>query len=107
MEMLGIDMYKAFDTIPRDCSLIVLKSFLEEDHVRLVKYFLARASLSMRIGGHISELFSATIGTSLGDSLSAVLFVIYLEEALRDLRIAAAPKQFEDAHLTLTSSVIR
>ena len=57
-----------------------------------------RASLSVTIDD-TSELFSTTLGTPQEDSLSPVLFIIYLEAALRDFRIAAPPKSLKDAHL--------
>ena len=41
MEVLGIDICKACDTFHRDRLLIILKYFLEEDHVRLERYLLA------------------------------------------------------------------
>jgi len=56
-------------------------------------------SKAIRVGDSISEPFSTTIGTPQGDSLSPVLFVIYLEAALRDLRMAAPPRPATDVLL--------
>ena len=86
MTILGIDMSKAFDCIHRDKLLTVLESFLTEDDVRLVRVLLTNTTLQVRIGRAVSESLETTIGTPQGDSLSPVLFVIYLEAALRDLR---------------------
>ena len=86
MTILGIDMSKAFDCIRRDKLLTVLESFLTEDDVRLVRVLLTNTTLQVRIGRAVSESLETTIGTPQGDSLSPVLFVIYLEAALRDLR---------------------
>ena len=75
-EILGLDMSKTLDTIHGDCLLIVLKSFLEERHVRLIRYMylLACTSLSVRIGDYVSEPFS--LSTALGDFLSLVIIII-------------------------------
>ena len=48
------------------------------------------------MGNEASSEFATTIGTPQGDSLSPVLFTIYLEAALRDVRKAAPPRPDED-----------
>ena len=71
LEVLGIDMSKAFDTIYRDRLLEVISAFLKEDHIRLIRYLLvANTSLSIKIGSTVSDQFSINIGTPQGDSLS-------------------------------------
>ena len=84
--ILGIDMSKAFDCIRRDRLLSVLSSFLNEDEVRLVRVLLAETSFQVKFGNAMSGSAETTIGTPQGDSLSPVLFVVYLEAALRDIR---------------------
>ena len=91
--VLGIDMSKAFDTISRHRLLTILASFLENDEVTIISYLLRNTSLEVRLPGGKSEQFQTTRGTPQGDSLSPVLFVIYLEAALREVRqiICARP----------------
>ena len=90
IEILGIDMSKAFDTIQRHRLLAVLETFLLPDDLRLVRLLIANTTLSVRLGGFESSPFHTTIGTPQGDSLSPVLFVVYLDAALRDV-LATAP----------------
>ena len=91
--VLGIDMSKAFDTISRHRLLTILASFLENDEVTNISYLLRNTSLEVRLPGGKSEQFQTNRGTPQGDSLSPVLFVIYLEAVLREVRqiICARP----------------
>ena len=79
--VLGIDMSRAFDTIRRDKLLTVLET------------------LQPRLKRGMGSTFATTIGTPQGDSLSPVLFVIYLEAALRDLRHNLPQRPREDINM--------
>lgn len=83
--ILGIDMSSAFDTICRTQLLQVLETFLDKDHIKLTRTLLANTSLVFTSGSE-SVTIKTTLGTPQGDSLSPILFTIYLEAALRDLR---------------------
>ena len=83
--ILGIDMSSAFDTICRTQLLQVLETFLDKDHIKLIRTLLANTSLIFSSGSE-STTIKTTLGTPQGDSLSPILFTIYLEAALRDLR---------------------
>ena len=85
-EILGLDMSRAFDTIRRDRLMEVLETFLDESELRIIRFLLAETSLEPRLQRGTCDPFATTIGTPQGDSLSPVLFVVYLEAALRDLR---------------------
>ncbi|KAE9335811.1 hypothetical protein PF008_g13319 [Phytophthora fragariae] len=63
----------------------VLRSFLDDDEVRLIQLLLADTTLSLRSGSTTLNPFTSNLGTPQGDSLSPVLFIVYLEAALRDL----------------------
>ena len=82
----GIDMTSAFDTIDRHLLLQILSSFLQEDEIRIIRYLLSSTDLKVKLKTSSSESFVSNIGTPQGDGLSPVLFTIYLEHALRDLR---------------------
>jgi len=97
IELLGIDMSKAFDTIRRDKLLEVLETFLDNDEVRMIRVLLSNTHMSVRVGKESSGKFHTTIGTPQGDSLSPVLFIIYLEAALREVRLASPPRPLADA----------
>ncbi|POM67071.1 RxLR effector candidate protein [Phytophthora palmivora] len=83
--ILGIDMSRSFDTIDRAKCMDVLRSFLDKDEVRLMQLLLADTTLSLRSGSTTLNPFTSNLGTPQGDSLSPVLFIVYLEAALRDL----------------------
>ena len=86
IELLGIDLSRAFDTIRRDKLLDILQTFLGESEMRIIRLLLADTSLEPRLSTGECHAFATSIGTPQGDSLSPVLFTVYLEAALRDLR---------------------
>ena len=87
IKITGIDMSSAFDTIDRQLLLNILAEFLEEDEMRLVQFLLSETVISIKVNGTTEERpFLANIGTPQGDSLSPVLFILYLEAALREIR---------------------
>ena len=87
IKITGIDMSSAFDTIDRKRLLEILETFLEEDEIRLIQFLLSNTHISIKVSGATTELpFLANVGTPQGDSLSPVLFIIYLEAALKEVR---------------------
>ena len=64
----------------------------------MTQTLLNNTTLQARIKNILSEPFETNIGVPQGDALSPVLFTIYLELALRELR-KALPKPLEDEHL--------
>ncbi|GFR64605.1 very-long-chain enoyl-CoA reductase [Elysia marginata] len=83
----GIDMSSAFDTIDRHLRLNILKNFNIEDEQRIIRYLLSNTELSIELkGSSKTESFKSNIGTPQGDSLSPVLFIVYLEHALKNIR---------------------
>ena len=101
VEFLGIDLSRAFDTVRRDKLMVILQSFLDESEVRMIRFLLAATSLEPRLSTEECIAFATTIGTPQGDSLSPVLFTIYLEAALRDLRSRLPPRPPADTALPL------
>ena len=101
VEFLGIDLSRAFDTIRRDKLLDTLQTFVDESELRMIRFLLADTSLQPRLSTGDCLAFATTIGTPQGDSLSPVLFTVYLEAALRDLRSRLPTRPPEDAALPL------
>ena len=99
IHILGLDMSSTFDTIRPDRLISVLSSFLDSDELRMIRLLLARTWLEPRVRGAPSANFSTTLGVPQGDSLSPVLFIVYLEAALRDLRAALPPRPSSDSYL--------
>ena len=88
IEFHCIDLSRAFDTIRRD-----KQSFLDEPELRMIRFLLAATSLEPRLSTGDCHAFASTIGTPQCDSLSPVLFTVYLEAALRDLRPRLPPSR--------------
>eukprot|EP01034_Spumella_vulgaris_P021843 gene21843-27914_t len=88
IHLLGLDLSKAFDTVPRDKLKEVLKEsgIAGDDELRMLDKLLDDIRLRVRVSGKYGEEFKTTNGIPQGDSLSPLLFIIYLEAALRDLR---------------------
>ena len=99
--ILGLDMSRAFDTILRDKLLVILRDdvCLKDDELRMCQMLLADTTLSVRFENVLADPFTTTIGTPQGDGLSPVLFAIYLEKAMRDLRGQMPDRLLEDKDL--------
>ena len=82
IEFICIDLSRAFDTIRRDKLLEVLQSFLDEPELRMIRFLLAAMSLEPRLSTGDWHDFASTSGTPQDDSLSPVLFTVYLQAAL-------------------------
>ena len=96
--ILGIDMSRAFDTIDRLMLLTDLRNIIDEDSWRMVAALLDHTTLQAKIKNALSSPFETNIGAPQGDSLSPVLFIIYLELAMRGIR-AACPRPDRDQHI--------
>ena len=83
IEILGIDLSRAFDTIRREKLLSVLHSFLDTDNVRIILLLLSQTNITVRVDDALSAPFNTTVGFPQGDSLSPV---VNLEATLRTLR---------------------
>ena len=80
-------MSAAFDTINRSQILDILKTIIKEDELRIIRFLLSNTEINTKINGSSKAMpFMSNVGTPQGDSLSPVLFTIYLENALREIR---------------------
>ena len=82
-------MSRAFDTISRHKLMEILEHDvkLNDDELRICHSLLAQTTIQVRLGKVLSSSFQSTIGTPQGDGLSPILFAIYLEKALQEVRI--------------------
>ena len=69
-----LDMSKAFDTVNRVKLFTILHTFLEDDKLHIIKVLTEDVILSVKIGNET------------GDCLSALLFIVYLAQALNHTR---------------------
>ena len=79
-------MSAALDMINRHHLLDIVKSIVDEDEHRLIQFLLSGTVIDTRINGTTtSKPFTSNVGTPQGDSLSPVLFTMYLEHALKEV----------------------
>ena len=98
-------MSAAFDTIDRATLLNILETIIEEDELRLVRFLPSNTCLIIRIGGTKEEnKFTSNIGTPQGDSLSPILFVVYLENALKEVR-PLLPQPVTESEKTIPNEI--
>ena len=67
----------------------------------MIRLLLADTSPELRLPIGECHAFATSIGTPVGDSLSPVLFTVYLDAALRDLRSRLLMRPLTDANLPL------
>ena len=105
IKITGIDMSSAFDTIDRQTLLDILREIIEEDELRIIRFHLSDTIINTRINGATKEKpFESNIGSPQGDSLSPVLFSIYLENALKEVR-TILPRPTSDFEKTLPTEI--
>ncbi|GFS27139.1 LOW QUALITY PROTEIN: very-long-chain enoyl-CoA reductase [Elysia marginata] len=97
-------MSAAFDTINRETLLKILEDIVNEDEHRIIRFLLSNTIINTKIiGATEKKPFFSNVGTPQGDSLSPVLFTIYLEHALKehDITWACTTFRFIGAHTPL------
>ena len=106
IKITGIDMSSAFDTIDRQTLLDILREIVEEDELRIIRFLLSDTIINTRINAATKEKpFESNIGSPQGDSLSPVLFSIYLENALKEVR-TILPRPTSDFEKTLPTEIV-
>ena len=99
-------MSSAFDTIDRQTLLDILREIVEEDELRIIRFLLSDTIINTRINGATKEKpFESNIESPQGDSLSPVLFSIYLENALKEVR-TILPRPTSDFEKTLPTEIV-
>ena len=83
VEIMLLDMSKAFDNVDRYLLLEDLKSILEPDELHILKVLIYNVKLCVRNGDTVGEEFFTDIGVPQGDCLSPILFTLYLAKTLK------------------------
>ena len=65
--------------------ILELYHLADEDERRLIAFLLSKTTLKVKIGNSIGEMFEISLGTPQGDTLSPILFLIYLEHIMKTL----------------------
>ena len=86
VNITGLDMSSAFDTVERAKLLSELESIVREDESRMCRLLLSKTSMELRFENHPEEVFVTNKGSPQGDAISGTFFNIAFERALRDLR---------------------
>ena len=94
-------MSRAFDTVNRLKLVQVMDTIVDADERRMIHLLLVKTTLSIRIKDITGTPFTTTTGTPQGYSLSPMLFVCYLEAALRDARVHLHPAPQADMLIPL------
>ena len=81
---MGIDLSKAFDCINRSKLLAVLQPHIDGSLYSMIQYLLSDTKFRVRVAGTLGQTNKANLGTPQGDALSPVLFIIYLDAALKE-----------------------
>ena len=76
----------AFDTIQIDQLIDIVKEILNEDEIGTLKVILAKTTLEVKVENAQTTTFESNIGSPQGDSISGMLFTIYVNDALQKLR---------------------
>ena len=86
LHIIGIDIKKAFDSVPIRLIKDALKYFgLEEKAIELIVCLIDNTEVRTRINNTYSEPFTQTSGVKQGDSLSPLIFVLALDFILQQL----------------------
>ena len=101
ISILGIDMSKAFDTISRVRLIDILSTVIDHDELHIIQCLLTDTTIKVKLNNILSQPLVTHNGTPQGDSLSPVLFTVYLEAALRLIRERLSPRPALDIQLQL------
>lgn len=86
LHMLFIDFSQAFDSVDRIKLLDILESFgVPRKLIRLTHTTLTDCNAKVTVGGKTSRTFPVEKGVRQGDVLSAILFNLTLEKAMRNV----------------------
>ena len=78
INLLLLDMSKAFDSVDRGKLLRQLNDIIEEDELHIIKILVEDVVLQVRNRETVGEKFVTNLGVPQGDCLSPMLFILYL-----------------------------
>ena len=90
-----LDMPKAFDTVNRGKLLSMLADFLTNSELHIMKVLIMDITLNVKVGNTVGNDIKTEIGIAQGDCLSALLFIVYLALALKELPTLISKEDYE------------
>ena len=84
LDLLLLDMSKAFDSVNRENLMSDLRNILESDELNIINLLINEVKLKVKNKDNIGNFFDTNIGVPQGDSLSPILFTLYLANTLSD-----------------------
>lgn len=91
-------MTSAFDTIDRNKLMQHTRDLYGEDEWLMTLKLLSHSNLEVKLERIKSRPFNSNIDTPQGDALSPILFTVYLEFAIRELRTRLV-REVEDENI--------
>jgi len=85
INVLLLDMSKAFDSVYRDVLIEDLQLILDIDELHIIKILIEDVCLAVRNHKTVGKKFKTNIGIPQGDCLSPILFTFYLANALKEM----------------------
>ncbi len=82
INIMLLDMSKAFDCVNRDILLQDLKKLLNEDELHIFKILIEDVILQVKYEKTLGQEFKTTKGIPQGDCLSPILFTMYLAKGM-------------------------
>ena len=98
INLLLLDMSKAFDTIKRETLFNDLKSVLNYDELQIVRILLQDVKYSIKLENQTGDPFLTNIGSPQGDGISALFFIIYLAISLSKYNKNTEQASWSDDH---------
>ena len=80
------DMSKAFDTVNREKLFKYLEEILKPDELHIISILTNVPQIKVKVNNSYGRLFTTMIGIMQGDCLSALLFIFYLAQVLKNER---------------------
>ena len=107
-------MSKAFDTVNRHKLFEILEEIMTPDELHIMSILTNLPKIKVKINQTTSTEFITQVGIMQGDCLSAILFILYLSESLKNetknidisSSILIKPKYADDITYATTSKTI-
>ena len=95
MKITSIDLSSAFDTINRKKLIEILSTIIPESELKIIELLLTNTILAIRYNKNTCKSYTTNIGCPQGDALCPVLFTVYLEACMKEIRTTYPENSYE------------